>query len=206
MMSLFPENPNDTEYNLSQIPCSWRVFHILLCFTGVSNVFFVKQLPRWLRVGSLIYHVAWFCLLVPTFVLLMHNFTWGRSIDHIVHHIGLIIYGNYSITLGIAHMINALNSAMRLCSPLCASIVKCPPFSWWRHQMETFSALLAICPGNSPVSGEFPAQRPVTRSFDIFFDLRLNKRLSKHSWGWWFETLSCPLWRQCHVVGANPRG
>ena len=41
--------------------------------------------------------------------------------------------------------------------------------SWWRHQMETFSALLAICAGNSPVSGEFPAERPVTRSFDVFF-------------------------------------
>ena len=39
---------------------------------------------------------------------------------------------------------------------------------WWRHQMETFSALLAICAGNSPVTGEFPAQRPVTRSFDVF--------------------------------------
>ena len=61
---------------------------------------------------------------------------------------------------------------------------------WWRHQMETFSALLAICAGNSPVPGEFPAQRPVTRSFDVFFDLRLNKRLSKQSWGWWFKTLS----------------
>ena len=44
--------------------------------------------------------------------------------------------------------------------------------------METFSALLAICAGNSPVTGEFPAQRPVTRSFDVFFDLRLNKRMS----------------------------
>ena len=52
---------------------------------------------------------------------------------------------------------------------------------WWRHQMEAFSALLAICAGKSPVTGEFPAQRPVTRSFDIFFDLRLNKRLSKQS-------------------------
>ena len=70
--------------------------------------------------------------------------------------------------------------------------------TWWRHQMETFSALLAIYAGNSPVSGEFPAQRPVTLSFDIFFDLRLNKRLSKQSWGWWFETLSCPFWRQCN--------
>ena len=40
---------------------------------------------------------------------------------------------------------------------------------WWRHHLETFSALLAICAGNSPVTGEFPAQRPVTRSFDVFF-------------------------------------
>ena len=47
--------------------------------------------------------------------------------------------------------------------------------------METFAALLAICAGNSPVIGEFPAQRSVTRSFDAFFDLRLNKRLSKQS-------------------------
>ena len=70
--------------------------------------------------------------------------------------------------------------------------------TWWRHQMETFSALLAIYAGNSPVSGDFPAQRPVTRSFDIFFDLRLNKRLSKQWWGWWFETLSHPLWRHCN--------
>ena len=43
--------------------------------------------------------------------------------------------------------------------------------------------------------GEFPTQRPVTRSFDVYFDLRLNKRLCKQSWGWWFETLLCPLWR-----------
>ena len=50
---------------------------------------------------------------------------------------------------------------------------------WWRHQMETFSVLLALCAGNSPFTGEFPAQRPVTRSFDIFFHLCLNKRLSK---------------------------
>ena len=48
--------------------------------------------------------------------------------------------------------------------------------------------------------GEFPAQRPVTRSFDVFFDLPLNKRLSKQSWGWWFETLSWPLWRHRNVI------
>ena len=72
-------------------------------------------------------------------------------------------------------------------------------YSCWRHQMETFSALLAISAGNSPVPGEFPAQRPVTRSFDFFY-LRLNQRLSKQSWGWWFETLPCPLWRHCNVI------
>ena len=45
--------------------------------------------------------------------------------------------------------------------------------SWWRYQMETFSALLALCAGNSPVTGEFPSQRPVRWSFDVFFDLHL---------------------------------
>ena len=72
-------------------------------------------------------------------------------------------------------------------------------WSWWRHQMETFSALLAICAGNSPVPGEFPTQRPVTRSFDVYFDLRPNKRLSKQSWGWWFEPQSRPLWHHRNV-------
>ena len=46
--------------------------------------------------------------------------------------------------------------------------------------------------------GEFPTQRPVTWSFDVFFDLRLNTRLSKQPWGWWFETPSWSLWRQCN--------
>ena len=65
--------------------------------------------------------------------------------------------------------------------------------------METFSALLAICAGNSPVPGEFPTQRPVSRSFDVFFDLRPSKRLNKQWWGWWFEMPSCPLWRHCNA-------
>ena len=70
--------------------------------------------------------------------------------------------------------------------------------SWWRHQMEHFPRYWPFV--------RVPAQRPVTRSFNVFFDLRLNKRLSKQSWGWWFETLPCPLWRQCNVmqVTVNP--
>ena len=69
--------------------------------------------------------------------------------------------------------------------------------------METFSALLAFCAGNSPVTGEFPAQRTMTRSFDVFFDLRLDKRLSKQWWGWWFETTSHPSWRHNNDDGET---
>ena len=61
----------------------------------------------------------------------------------------------------------------------------------WNH----FRITGALC-GELTSPGEFPAQRPVTRSFGVFFDLRLNKRLSKQSWGWWFETPPWSLWRQ----------
>ena len=67
------------------------------------------------------------------------------------------------------------------------------------HQMWTFPALLALCAGNSLVTSEFPAQRPVTRSFHVFFNLRLNKQFSNQSWGLWFETPSRSLWRHCYV-------
>ena len=75
--------------------------------------------------------------------------------------------------------------------------------SWWRHQMETFSALLVLCEVNSPVTGELPSQRPVTRSYDVFFALRLNKRLSKQSIRLWFEMPSSPLGRNCNVPSCN---
>ena len=67
------------------------------------------------------------------------------------------------------------------------------PFPWWRHQMVPFSALLDLCEGNSPVT-----QRPATRSFDVL--LCLNKRLSKQSWGWWFEMSLRSLWRHCNAL------
>ena len=68
--------------------------------------------------------------------------------------------------------------------------------TWWCHQIDNIFRVTAH------LHGEFtgPAQRPVTRSFDVFFDLHLNKRLSKHSWGWWFETSSCPLWCHCNAA------
>ena len=70
--------------------------------------------------------------------------------------------------------------------------------AWWRHQFETFSALLTLCTGNSPVTGAFPPQKPMTQRFDVFFDRRLNKLFSKQSRSRWFENPSRSLWRHCN--------
>ena len=69
--------------------------------------------------------------------------------------------------------------------------------TWWHHRMETFSALLTLCEGNPSVTGGFHSQRPATRSFDVFFDLCLNKELCKQPRCRWFETPSRSLWRHC---------
>ena len=84
--------------------------------------------------------------------------------------------------------------------------------AWWElshHRMMTsskwniFRVTGPLC-GKSPVTGEFPAQRPVTRSFDIFFDPRLNKQLNKQSWGLWFETLWRSSWRHRNEYSIRP--
>ena len=70
----------------------------------------------------------------------------------------------------------------------------------WKHFPRYWPFVRGIhwSPVNS--TGEFPTQRPVTRNFDVFFDRRLNKRLNKQSWGWWFETPLRPLWRHCYAM------
>ena len=73
-------------------------------------------------------------------------------------------------------------------------------FPRWRHKMEAFYALLSLWEGNSPDTGGFPSQRPVTRCFDVFFDLRLNKQLSKKSERRWFETSPRSLWRDRNTL------
>ena len=65
--------------------------------------------------------------------------------------------------------------------------------------METSTALLGRCEGNPPIAGDFPSQIPITLRFDVFFELRLNKRLSKQSKLRWFQTPSRSLWRQCNA-------
>ena len=92
----------------------------------------------------------------------------------------------------------SLDGNARYIARFCADITR--SISWWRHQMEAFSALLVLCAGNPPVPGDFPAQRPVTQSFDVFFYLHPNERLSKQSWGWWFETPWLPLWRHSNIL------
>ena len=86
-------------------------------------------------------------------------------------------------------------------SPLCLQVgYQKRIFHMMTSSNGSIFALLALCAGNSPVTGEFPSETPVTRSSGVFFDLRLNNRLNKQSWGWWFEMLSLPLWRHCNDI------
>ena len=85
---------------------------------------------------------------------------------------------------------------------LCYWRVIFPPcthsMTWWSHQMETFSVVLGLCERNPSAIGGFPTQRPATWSFDVFFELRLNRRLSKESRRRWFEMPLHSLWRHCN--------
>ena len=80
-----------------------------------------------------------------------------------------------------------------------ATFVQCMMTSW---NGNFFPVTGHLC---GEFTGPFPAQRPVTRGFDNFFDLRLNKRLRKQSWGWWFETPSGLLWRHHNGKSANEK-
>ena len=72
--------------------------------------------------------------------------------------------------------------------------------SWWRHPIETFSALLAICAGNSPVNSPHKGQ---WRGALMFSLICVWIYWLKHSWGWWFETPSRQLWRHCNVISPS---
>ena len=91
----------------------------------------------------------------------------GNTPNWVVQFIECHIYESVNNNTPIQHQTNICTNA-GLCYD---DIIK------WKH----FPHYWPICGGNSPVIGEFPAQRPVTRSFGVFFDLRLYKRLSKQS-------------------------
>ena len=95
-----------------------------------------------------------------------------------------------------------------VCAVLCLVVVRYRSVYLYRTVLKImmtstngniFFALLALCAGNSLVTGEFPLQRLVTRSFDVFFELQVNKRLNQQSWGWWIEMPSRSLWRHGNV-------
>ena len=69
---------------------------------------------------------------------------------------------------------------------------------WWCHQMKTFSALLSLCAGNSPVTSDIPTQRPVKRSIDVFFDLHLNKRFK-------LTFASLVIWNAIGLIMRSPQ-
>ena len=93
------------------------------------------------------------------------------------------------------------------------------PVAWWHQAIITwinqddvikwkltFSTLLDFCAGNSPVTSEFPSQRPVTWSFDVFFNLHLKKQLSKQSRRRWFEMPLHSLWHHGDDVDLYHQG
>ena len=121
----------------------------------------------------------WQCFVVVTVLVMIEYYGWRRAgfeptLDGLLQtKIGMMLSRHYMLA-------QPSNNPIILC--LCFVLG-----TWWRHQM---------------VTGEFPTQWPVRRSFDVVFDLCLNKRLSKQSWGRWFETPSCSLWGYyiCHAL------
>ena len=170
-------------FNITIIQAGFKAMNIC-SVECLSKIFFLSIIiMQWMGLYVIVMAVIWQTTFSNSFcgMLLCFEYHW-----HLLWRIHFTLWN---------HCLYLDQWFLSLLMHLCVSRPR-----WWRHQMETVSALLAICAGNSPVTGEFPAQRPVTRSFDVFFDLCLNKRFSKHWWGWWFETQSCSLWRHCNEM------
>ena len=127
--------------------------------------------------------LLWLCV-NPLYLLKKHVYMWAFYKIFAVETSPVIISFQDSITSEKRRLSDMSHDTARPCH---VRMVSSSEETWRRHQMETFSALLALCVGNSSVTGEFPSQRPVTRSFDVFFDLRLNIRFSKQSRRRWFR-------------------
>ena len=108
---------------------------------------------------------------------------WIKHTDRALLYSAVVIIT--SLALGQSHYCPIASEAIlkNMGSSITWTTIRCSLHMMTSSNGKIF-ALLAICAGNWPVTGEFPAQGPVTRSFDVFIDLRPNKRLSKESWGW----------------------
>ena len=94
-------------------------------------------------------------------------------------------------------LLNTLASCR--CSSNFKSLICEPIIAWRRHQMETVSALLALCERKAQVNSRFHSHRTSYTDFDVFFDVSLNKWLNKQSRRWRFEAPGCLLWRHCNA-------
>ena len=140
----------------------------------------------------------WYCLVMSSSNwLILYGLFWGINspvqFSWRLKLYRLRIWG-IGYTCALVHWVNIFSKAKPISNPMLI-------FRWY-HMMTSsngniFRATGPFC-GNLPVTGQFPSQRPVTRSFEMFFDMRLNKRLSEQSRRWWFETPSSSLWRHCN--------
>ena len=144
-------------------------------------------------------HVNWAffssCLLInkPSVLIFRNLFFMGDTLYRYLYSV--LEYCNYEFDWYLWTKDGSGNEELKnlFCVQICHTYIHHDDIIKWKH----FPHNCPLC-GEFTGPGEFPTQRPVTRSFDVFFDLRLNKRSGKQPWGWWFETLSWSLWRQCY--------
>ena len=174
----------------------WILKHVLLNFSHAN----ATELDRWeinVRAGDGLVPSGSTPMLTQTYVVTRQHWFNERHVQIHVWFICLKILRILSLKIQLTvtkHYrlwFGALHAASRL--------LRQRSFSSLTHMMTSsngniFRVTGPLC-GEFTSPGKFPTQRPVTRSFDVFFDLRLNKRLSKQPWGWWFETPSRSLWR-----------
>ena len=140
--------------------------------------------------------------------LIWHSLCWKKLTlgEDTNFSLLIIISTNTTLKIELSIMMPTLSSLLGSRLPwyqLCRHINAPDQILVLHHNMMTssngniFRVTDPLC-GEFTGPGEFPTQRPVTRSFDVFFDPRLNKRLSKQPWGWWFETPPWSLWRHCN--------
>ena len=185
------------EYLEQKSPCyieMWLCATVHRCFVYNWFSFFVGVGGGHITIDYFFYH-SW----VPFYI---HYKVWDEITYPFLNFNGATTYPCWDWTMLVKGAPGHCDGADRWQPFLWKTRTRVPQYTWWRHKMEIFSALLALCVGNSPVTGEFPSQRPVTRSFSVLFDVRLNKLLSKQSTRRWSKTPLRSLCRHCNV--ANP--
>ena len=101
------------------------------------------------------------------------GFLWGDSPVTEFHYKWTVVYGGASCHLfSLAWSSGSPNIVMVLLWQHSCWAIK-ETMLWWRHQIDTFSTLLALCAGDSPFYPQNPSKRPMARSLDVSFDMKL---------------------------------